>query len=69
MSLILGIGLSITVSAADVESSENPTVEEIQEYALYFMQNSQEDFAIEINEFFPMYSVENEVTGYYVTFK
>lgn len=40
----------------------------IEQYALHFMRESQEKDSIEVDGIFPLYGVDNEITGYYVTF-
>lgn len=49
-------------------SSQEKTVEEIELYALNFMSKSQPGHDIQINTMDPMYDMDDNITGYYVTF-
>lgn len=49
-------------------SSQEKTVEEIELYALNFMSKSQPGHDIQIHTMDPMYDMDDNITGYYVTF-
>lgn len=44
------------------------TQADIAQYALNYMQESQQDHSLEISEFIPLYDLEDNETGYYLTF-
>lgn len=56
------------VKAVVEHTSTEKSEEEIQEYALNFMQKSQEDKGIEITKTNTLYDLEDNITGYYIIF-
>lgn len=64
--------LSLTEQNEMIEIIENSstekTVSEIQQYALSFMQNSQPDHDIKVMSTYPLYGMDDNITGYYITF-
>lgn len=54
----------------DGSSQELPSEEFIRNYALSFMQDSRPSANISIDEFLPLYALDEQtITGYYVTYK
>lgn len=52
------------VSASSTEKSQ----EEVEEYALSFMQGSQPEHDIKVLDMYPLYGMDDKLTGYYVLF-
>lgn len=50
------------------DSTLEMTQADVARYALSYMQESQQDHSLEISEFIPLYDLENNETGYYLTF-
>lgn len=49
-------------------NASEKSIEEVEEYALSFMQKSQPGFDIKVLSICPLYGLNNEITGYYVLF-
>lgn len=70
------IVLSLAANAAATDSSFDATSDspaeitnaEIARYALNYMRESQQDHSLEISNFIPLYDLEDNETGYYLTF-
>lgn len=67
MLLIAAFLLPLSYSAYAVTEKEIST-DFVEQYALHFMRESQEKNTIQVDELFPLYGVNNEITGYYVSF-
>ena len=74
MKKIISLLISLTLvfmmctSVLSVSANQDVSEEAVRKYALDFMRNSQEKDTLEISDFIVMYGVNDEQTGYYVTF-
>lgn len=70
IALIVTIIFAISTSASTfaVTSEQRMKDEDIRQYALNFMRDSQEKENLEISDFLPMHDVDGKITGYYITF-
>ena len=70
MQVLEGFDVEIIDQAIDIVSvgANEKTQEEVEQYALDFMQGSQPENSIEVLYSCPMYGMDNSLTGYYVTF-
>lgn len=71
VSIVLGAVLTIFMTAAAASESKRniPTDAEVETYAWNFMAASMESSEIEICDFIHLYSADDQLTGYYVTFE
>lgn len=68
MPILLILALSISTIAVAAEDDSVMSEQAIEAYALDFMRQSLSDNSISVNEFLPLYDLDDNVTGYYVTF-
>lgn len=57
-----------TMKSIVQNSATEKTEEEVEEYAVNFMRGSQQDYDIQISTTEPLYDLEDNLTGYYITF-
>ena len=69
LTFLFFFAFSITSYANDINENQYPTDEQASSYALHFMQTSQEDSSIEIDDFVRLYGTDGMITGYYITFQ
>lgn len=70
--MLASVGMNvIAVSGEQIHGTENilPSETQIMQYALDFMRDSQGNNDLAIADFIPLYGLEEELTGYYVTFE
>ena len=67
VAIAIYFSIAIPVFAVDSEN-QIPSDEKVQNYALHFMNKSQHNNNLEINEFLHLYDTDGSLTGYYVTF-
>ena len=68
MAVSLGMDTFALTSDTIIESETEPSEAQIMQYALNYMRESQNNQSIEISEFIPLFGLDEETTGYYVTF-
>lgn len=69
LSLLVAISIIFPLCGrVHAENGKEISIGFIEQYAIHFMRGSQEKDTIEVDRLFPLYGVNNEITGYYVTF-
>ncbi len=61
--------ISLTSHASDVNENQPLSDDQVLSYGLNFMRTSQADSSIEVNNFIRLYSTDDQITGYYITFQ
>ena len=70
ITMVISLGMDTFALTSDkiIESETEPSEAQIMQYALNYMRESQNNQSIEISEFIPLFGLDEETTGYYVTF-